>query len=539
MPYFIITTFINATACGLCCILILVNNYKSNAVKNFALFNCAVAIWSFFYFLSMLATNYQEAIFYSRVLNTTALFIPPAFLSFCIQITGNKNRFIKQLLYLFLTLDILILPFIGTNLFIQKMAHILIFPFWPIPGPLFHLSTIEFFILIPLSLHLLKTKISNARTTEEKQLKVIYYSLLISFIGGSTNFLPCLSVPIIPFGNALISVFVFGFVYSIFKHQIMDIHVALSRSFVYAIIIFLISILYFSTTHITEIYLNELTGYKSFLFSFLSASITALAFIPLQNHLQKIIDKFFFKKTVEEIETENKLLKQEVMQTEKLKAIATLASGLAHEIKNPLTVLQTFTEYLPLKKNDPQFLEKYGAIASKEIARINDLVRELLIFAKPSPPNLQPINLNSLILSLVSLIQQKCSTSKIQIITQLDESLATISADPNQLQQALLNIILNAIDAMPNGGKLVIKSDVQLDQDERLSEFIITVSDTGTGISEEDLKYIFDPFFTKKEKGTGLGLAITQGIIEKHGGKIEVTSIINQGTIFTLKFLKD
>lgn len=227
---------------------------------------------------------------------------------------------------------------------------------------------------------------------------------------------------------------------------------------------------------------------------------------------------------------ENELLRQEVAQTEKFKAIASLASCLAHEIKNPLSAITTFTEYLPQKTNDPIFLEQFSKTVPKEITRINSLMQELLTFAKPSPPQLQPINILDLLSSLLTLLQEQCLRQKINIIQNFNDNLLkTIHADPNQLKQALLNIILNAIDAMPNGGTLTISTSVKNPE-----HYIIEISDTGHGIDTKDLPQIFEPFVTKKDKGTGLGLAITQGIIEKHNGNILVKSKLNQGTTFTI-----
>ena len=130
MKFFTITTFINALSCGFCCLFILLSNFKSKTAKSLALFISTVALWSFFYFLSMLASRLDEALFYSRCLNTIALFIPPTFLNFCIRITDDKNPLIKRILFTFFYLDILILPFTPTKYFIPTMTPRLIFLFW-------------------------------------------------------------------------------------------------------------------------------------------------------------------------------------------------------------------------------------------------------------------------------------------------------------------------------------------------------------------------------------------------------------------------
>ncbi|MDE2008765.1 MAG: histidine kinase, partial [Candidatus Omnitrophica bacterium] len=128
--------------------------------------------------------------------------------------------------------------------------------------------------------------------------------------------------------------------------------------------------------------------------------------------------------------------------------------------------------------------------------------------------------------------------SHIEIQTKFDPHPIHIQADPQQLKQALLNLVLNAIDAMPNGGTLTVTTNViPAKAGIQYHQYIIEISDTGCGIDPKDLPHIFDPFFSKKEKGTGLGLAITQGIIEKHGGIISVESKLNQGTNFKIKLM--
>ncbi len=156
------------------------------------------------------------------------------------------------------------------------------------------------------------------------------------------------------------------------------------------------------------------------------------------------------------------------------------------------------------------------------------MLQELLTFAKPNLPKMELIDPNKILNEIISLVEQKCLLNKIAILKQFQTS-TLIQADPYQLKQALLNIILNAIDAMPYGGGLVIASEVQQ------SQYIITISDTGCGIDPKDLPHIFEPFYTKKDKGTGLGLSITQGIIENHGGRMTVESTVNKGTTFIIK----
>jgi len=234
---------------------------------------------------------------------------------------------------------------------------------------------------------------------------------------------------------------------------------------------------------------------------------------------------------------ENELLREEVTQTERFKAIAALTSGIVHQIKNPLAILQSFNEHLAVKKDDPEFIKRYQTLVPKEINRINNLLQDLLALGKPSPPVLEPIDPHKIINEVINLTSLQNEYVKIQKV--FDPQEAILQADQQQLKQALLNITLNAIDAMPHGGTLAIKTfTIPLPTKiipSKKGIFLIEISDTGCGIDPIDLPHIFEPFYTKKERGTGLGLAITQGIIEKHGGEIAVESVLNKGTKFQIE----
>ena len=247
----------------------------------------------------------------------------------------------------------------------------------------------------------------------------------------------------------------------------------------------------------------------------------------MKNHIQRVIDKYFFHGSIDQIDEENIRLREELQQSEKLKAIATLAAGMAHEIKNPLTSIKTFTEYLPLKGADPAFREKFQKIVGSEVNRINHIVKELLEFSKPGKLAIRKTNINSLLDETLDLLNNEFLISNIKVNKDFSV-VPALSIDPSQMKQALLNILLNAKDAMPKGGILRIKTG-PTDQN-----VYISISDTGCGIGKEDLNHLFDPFFSKKKGGTGLGLSVVYGIIEKHGGKISVTSAPHEGTEFRI-----
>ncbi len=416
---------------------------------------------------------------------------------------------------------------LGTDWIISGIYYT---PWHPYPkaGPLHFLLLIHcaYLALWPMKLMLDDFKSPFHTTRRRHQIKYMICAVVVLTF-SMWDFLDNYGLQLYPIGCFSTALFLLIVTTAIVKHQLMDIQIVIRKSLVYSLLISIITLLYLLIVFIFENIFHNYIGYRTFTGSLLTASLIALIFIPLKNRLQYYVDKLLFKNTTVEIAHENELLRTEVAKTEKFKAIADLASGIAHEIRNPLTALQTFNEYFPQKKNDPAFLEKYQSIMTKETKRINTMLNELLTFAKPSPPKMETTDPNKILEEIVNLVEQQCLSSNIQVLLDLKD-FPLIQADPNQLKQALLNIVLNAIDAMHTGGRLDIVGRPQQ------SAYTITISDTGHGIDPKDLPHIFEPFYTRKEQGTGLGLSITEGIIEKHGGKIAVKSKINEGTSFTI-----
>jgi len=309
----------------------------------------------------------------------------------------------------------------------------------------------------------------------------------------------------------------------------MNVNIIIKKSLIYTVLITIITLFYFLLSYIIEHYFQSMFGFKSLFLCLISATFIALAFIPLRNLIQNFIEKTLFKGTYIEIAEENQLLRQEVIQSERLKSIAILASGMAHEIRNPLTPIKTFSEKLPSRLNDKEFLLKFSKIINKEVDRIDSLVQDLLNFAKPSPLQLKETNINRLIQQTLELLNNEIIRHKIILNTSFENENLLINIDPKQIKQALLNLFLNAIDAMPNGGKLIIGSCFSG------NNTCISITDSGCGIDPKDLSHIFDPFFTKKDHGTGLGLSITYEIIKNHQGKIFAESQLGKGTTFKIE----
>lgn len=228
--------------------------------------------------------------------------------------------------------------------------------------------------------------------------------------------------------------------------------------------------------------------------------------------------------------TQIKVLEEKLRQADRLAALGTLSAGLAHEIKNPLSAIKTFVQLLPQKIGNPSFMEKFNTTVPREIDRINHLVEDLLELTRRRVRPLVDLNVDSLIYQVVDLHGEELKRRQVALKVRLAEGTPPIHGDAETLSRVFSNLIINAAQAMPNGGSLSISAQL----DSSSSSLRISFRDTGIGMDETTARNIFNPFFTTKDKGVGLGLALTRKIIEDHRGTIEVMSEKGKGTTFTV-----
>ncbi|MDB4967226.1 MAG: integral rane sensor signal transduction histidine kinase [Myxococcales bacterium] len=221
---------------------------------------------------------------------------------------------------------------------------------------------------------------------------------------------------------------------------------------------------------------------------------------------------------------------QRLIRSERLAAVGKIAAQITHEVRNPLSSIGLNAEML--EEETEGEAKKLARAIVKEVDRLTEITEQYLRFARLPRPKLEREDLGTIVSSLLSFLRQELEGRGVRVEAHVDPSLPQVAADEHQLRQALLNLLRNAADAMVDGGQLTMTAR---QVDERTVELII--SDTGEGITPEDLPKIFDPFFSTKEGGTGLGLALTQQIIVEHGGKIEVSSEPGRGTTFIVSLV--
>ncbi|MBS0150946.1 MAG: GAF domain-containing protein [Nitrospira sp.] len=226
-------------------------------------------------------------------------------------------------------------------------------------------------------------------------------------------------------------------------------------------------------------------------------------------------------------------------RTDRLRSLEIIAGGFAHEIRNPLTSIKTFIQLAPERKDDSQFIGEFSRIVLEDVNRIERLVQEILDYARYMEPQVTDEDLNDIVASCVYFVQVKADRRGIKIEKQLAPELPRGMLDRQQIKQVLLNLLLNALDAMGEGPGILRVRTHQFQEPEGALFMQIDIEDTGNGIEPENLEHIFDPFFTTKHSstmnaGTGLGLTIAHQIIQEHHGNIHVTSMVGQGTTFRI-----
>ena len=224
--------------------------------------------------------------------------------------------------------------------------------------------------------------------------------------------------------------------------------------------------------------------------------------------------------------TEVQNLKREVETTRRLASLGRLAAGVAHEIRNPLSSIKGFATYFRDRYRDNPEDQKTSEVMIQEVDRLNRVISQLLEFARPPVIQKKRASLQSLIQRSLKMIERQTSAKGIQVLSELPSDIQDVDLDPDGINQVLLNLYLNAIEAMEQGGTLT----VSLSKKESSPWVKLTVTDTGAGISREDLEHVFDPYFTTKQTGTGLGLAIVHKIIEAHRGEVRAESEVGRGT---------
>ena len=239
-----------------------------------------------------------------------------------------------------------------------------------------------------------------------------------------------------------------------------------------------------------------------------------------------------FEKASTELATAYEELRSTVgllIRADRLKSLGELAAGMAHEVRNPLSAIRGAVDIIAKEISPDSPRRKFVGVIEEEVDRLNRLVGEFLSFAKPRQPERTPTDLSELVESVVTFTSKEADNNGVRLVTRLDERLQAVSLDREQIRQVLLNLIINAIHAMPEGGTVEIGTSLGSESVE------LWVRDHGVGIEPGTRDKIFDPFFTTKQQGSGLGLSIAYQIVKQHGGEIELRDVDGPGALFVIR----
>ncbi|MGB9852081.1 MAG: two-component system sensor histidine kinase NtrB [Candidatus Kapaibacteriota bacterium] len=233
---------------------------------------------------------------------------------------------------------------------------------------------------------------------------------------------------------------------------------------------------------------------------------------------------------------DNYFMSEKLVQTDKLVLLGQISASLVHEIRNPLAAINLNLQLLNRAAGDNKEMQSYINSALQGVERISKLIDVTLGFSRQTTPQIEKVNINSIIVATVDLMNHLMKKKEITITFNLKNDLPPISADSKHIQQILINLISNSIDAIEGNGRIALATFLEEAPEFKEKFVCVSIEDNGVGISEEDLDKIFNPFFTKKPNGTGLGMAITQKLLYKYNGSILVSSKVGEGTRIVLKF---
>lgn len=231
----------------------------------------------------------------------------------------------------------------------------------------------------------------------------------------------------------------------------------------------------------------------------------------------------------ERLKQSKKELEEQLLQSTKLAALGQLSAGIAHELRNPLTSIKVLINSIVERIGQKGSIREDVDVIESEIERMNGIIKQFLDFSRPGLLCISNIDVNNILKGTLNLMSYELKEQNISVSKVFSEKVPEIKADGEKLKQVFLNIILNAIQAMPDGGKLLLKTAVDD------GYVIVTIDDTGRGIPGDVKKKLFEPFFTTREEGLGLGLCITKRIVENHKGSIKIDSEVGKGTKVTIK----
>ncbi|MCA9406919.1 MAG: hypothetical protein KC684_10300, partial [Candidatus Omnitrophica bacterium] len=344
---------------------------------------------------------------------------------------------------------------------------------------------------------------------------------------------------IYPYGNFLVPIFYVLLSYALVYHQYLDITLALKKGIVYVILIVIISTIYVLSVFMLQPYFETVFGRGSNMSGMMAALLLGIIFAPMRLRLEQLFDSTIFRSYNDKIAREKQLMEYELVRSEKFKTVSNITKGIIKEIQTPLAAIKTCSQVNRQNIENEEVLRNSAQKIDQQVDHINTLLHQLLKFSNPSSPKTEQANIYDVLEDVFGILKHKMTENNIQLETHFNtKDSILLKIDPTQVRQTICNIIINAIEAMPDGGSLSITTSITKSSDTPgtvVGDFFeIDITDTGRGIPPEGLKNVFDPFYSPTAKRAGLGLSIAHRIIKEHKGHIKVKSELNKGSSFII-----
>ena len=502
-------TFTLAATSFIISLSLLLTSKKDKLQEAFAVLCAAI-------FISQISVFFQDifaAGLWLNIEHAGILAIPPLALWFFRQLTRNKSFLSGRVVIFSTAISLLVIVSIFTP--ISRWTY-------------FHVTVIAYSCIVILLCYIALLRHVNKLppSTEKKRLTYLVFACLFAVVVSSVNLSGYLGFNLPKIAGLILSALLYLILLIIAYPQLNELHDFFAR----ALIIFI------STLAGTIIFYFVALFFSDSVPSFTSIVMTSFL-IVISLTPTKMILKYFFSFFYPDSRNVFTSLYEfdEKLEREKALMLAEMAPVFAHEIRNPLGSIKGAAQYLKSEASTEEQQKLFDVII-EEVNRLNAVVSQFLDYARPYHLKLKSQNINIIIQKAISVIAANRLAENITIVRELSEEIPEVEIDEQQIIQVILNIALNAIESMPQGGRLTFRtSKIETITGEALS---ITIRDTGSGMSQKEIKNIFKPFFTTKERGAGLGLAICQRIIKEHGGNIAVKSIPSKGSVFFIRLNK-
>ncbi len=533
LQHHILALWLTALSTGGLGLLVFLAGPKKRLNQVFGLYSLAITWWALFESLFVGVSDRASADLLAYLEWPGVMFIAPTFFHTVCLLVNDKSKASRIVLRIAYTLTVFLeFAHLGPNLVIAGLRPVAYTALFSWLTPLGLPIPCLFFLLVNVALFKLYCAYRVAAGQRRTQLCYLLVASVIGYLGGSADWLLIFGLalpPLNPFGIYCVPLYSLATTYAVFQHRLLDVDIVIRKSVVYSLLVSLLTIGYFGSMYFLERVFQVTFGYSSIRVSLAAFAAMALLFQPLKVLIQHLVDRLIFRAPQQTVAKKLEVYEERAREGDRYKAVATLATGIAHELKNPLTSIKTFLEFFPERHGDPEFREQFQAAVGSAVGRLEQITHGLLDFSKPHPLQAEPVDLKAVLDDVLALTYHELQKKALTVTTAYTHNGSTVQGDASKLKQVFLNLILNAKEAMVSGGTLTVFTGAVNGHLE------VHIADTGRGIHPKDIPHLFEPFFSKKAGGHGLGLSIVQGIVREHHGTITVHSTPGRGTTFTVR----